>query len=138
MLADESHHIFHPWRRPIPALTDSEFQCFNDPIWRVAKLSRMVRQLQAFMHTWKDLAMLERRSEFHKHSDILGTLINDLSKYAEETRTSFSNHSNEWPHFMLRTYTHMEIAVAFQDDTRLADSGVEDVFKNLSPPEDMD
>lgn len=54
MLPDESDEIFHPWRRPIPALTDSEFQCYNDPVWRVAKLSRMVRQLQAFIHTWKD------------------------------------------------------------------------------------
>jgi hypothetical protein len=38
-------------------------------------------------------------------------------------------------HHILKNYTHTEIARAFQDDTNLADFGVEDTFKECDEVE---
>jgi hypothetical protein len=91
----DTNEVFHPWERPKPILTDAEFQCYNDPVWRVAKLSRMIRQLQTFVHAWKDCAD-NNREDFHQHSNVLQKLISELATYSTETKTSFSNSENTW------------------------------------------
>lgn len=127
--------FYQPWLKPQRPLTDSEFQCYNDPVWRVAKLSRMLRQLQASIHTWKDLATPQ---ECNEHSKRLIQLICDLTRYAAETLTSVTTVDNEWPEFLLKIYTHNDITLAFQDDTVLCDAGIEDVITRFDTCENVD
>lgn len=133
---DVAYTVFHPWERPAPILSDAEFQCYNDPVWRVAKLSRMIRQLQTCIHTWKDFTTTGR-NDFHRQSEVLQQLISELAKYAEETKTSLSNCENTWPHQILKSYSHTEIARAFHDDTTLADHGVEDTVTETDMNREM-
>ncbi len=123
----EGRDVFRPWRPPAPTLTNTEFYNLNDPVWRVAKLSRMIRQLQAFIHTWKDSIEPGPRHSlaYEKQSDMLQVLIHDLTAYANETATSVSDHTNDWPHHILKSYSHADIARAFQDDQTLKGCGVE-------------